>query len=136
MIPYRQPRRRTAAFRAVLAAAPFASASILLGTAAAQAAELPFPYKPIRLIVATGTGGPNDLFARLVAPTWGEALGRQIVIDNRAGAGGQIGTEIDARALPDGYTQLVGIPGPLIIGPLMSDNPPYNVLKDFEPESL
>ena len=121
----------------MLTASLVCGALILFGvTTAPRAAELSYPYKPIRLIVATSTGGPNDLFARLVAPLWGEALGRAIVIDNRAGAGGMIGTEIVARALPDGYTLLVGFPGPLIIGPLLSDNPPYNALKDFAPVSL
>jgi tripartite-type tricarboxylate transporter receptor subunit TctC len=100
------------------------------------AADLQYPQRPIRLIVATSPGGPNDLFARIVAGPWGEALGRQIVVDNRAGAAGMIGTEIVARAAPDGYTLLVGFPGPLIIGPLLSDNPPYHALKDFAPVSL
>ena len=137
MASNRHSRRRTGAFRSVWVAALLSSATILFAVATAPlAAELAYPYKPMRLIVATSTGGPNDFLARLVTPAWGEALGRQIVIDNRAGAGGMIGTEIVARAVPDGYTLLVGFPGPLIIGPLLSDNPPYNALKDFAPVSL
>ena len=100
------------------------------------AAEQPYPNKPIRLIVATSPGGPNDLIARIVASPWGDALGRVIVIDNRAGAAGMIGTEMAARATPDGYTLLLGFPGPLIIGPLLGDTPSYDALKDFAPVSL
>lgn len=100
------------------------------------AAEQPYPSKPIRLIVASSPGGPNDLIARIAAPPWGEVLGRPIVVDNRAGAAGMIGTEMAARAAPDGYTLLLGFPGPLIIGPLLSDAPAYDALKDFTPVSL
>jgi len=103
----------------------------------AFAADAPYPTKPIRLIVASAPGGPNDLIARIVALPWGESLGRAIVVDNRAGAAGMIATEIGARAVPDGYTLLVGFPGPLIIGPRLSDAPPpYDALKDFSPVSL
>jgi tripartite-type tricarboxylate transporter receptor subunit TctC len=100
------------------------------------AAEQPYPNKPIRLIVASSPGGPNDLIARIVAPPWGDVLGRAIVVDNRAGAAGMIGTEMAARAAPDGYTLLLGFPGPLIIGPQLSDTPSYDALKDFTPVSL
>ncbi|OGA22117.1 MAG: hypothetical protein A3H34_04780 [Betaproteobacteria bacterium RIFCSPLOWO2_02_FULL_67_19] len=62
------------------------------------AAEQPYPSKPNRLIVASSPGGPNDLIARIAASPWGEVLGRPIVVDNRAGAAGMIGTEMAARA--------------------------------------
>ncbi|MDB5922679.1 MAG: putative Bug-like extra-cytoplasmic solute receptor, family [Betaproteobacteria bacterium] len=101
-----------------------------------SAAEAPYPNKPIRLIVASSPGGPNDLVARMVAAPWGELLGRPIVIDNRAGAAGVIGSELVARAAPDGYTLLVGFPGPLIIAPLLNETAPYDTLKDFAPVSL
>jgi tripartite-type tricarboxylate transporter receptor subunit TctC len=101
-----------------------------------SAAEAPYPNKPIRLIVASSPGGPNDLVARVVAAPWGELLGRPIVIDNRAGAAGVIGSELVARAAPDGYTLLVGFPGPLIIAPLLNETAPYDTLKDFAPVSL
>jgi tripartite-type tricarboxylate transporter receptor subunit TctC len=101
-----------------------------------SAAEAPYPNKPIRLIVASSPGGPNDLVARMVATPWGELLGRPIVIDNRAGAAGVIGSELVARAAPDGYTLLVGFPGPLIIAPLLNETAPYDTLKDFAPVSL
>ena len=112
------------------AATPFGAAQ------RSWAAEQPYPNKPIRLIVASSPGGPNDLIARIVASPWGDALGRAIVVDNRAGAAGMIGTEMAARAAPDGYTLLLGFPGPLIIGPLLSHTPSYDALKDFAPVSL
>ena len=102
----------------------------------AVAGEQPYPTKPIRLIVASSPGGPNDLVARMVAAPWGELLGRPIVVDNRAGAAGVIGSELVARAAPDGYTLLVGFPGPLIIAPLLNATAPYDTLKDFAPVSL
>ena len=100
------------------------------------AAEPPYPNKPIRLIVASAPGGPNDIVARMISTPWGELLGRPIVVDNRAGAAGVIGSELVARAAPDGYTLLVGFPGPLIIAPLLNDTAPYDTPKDFAPVSL
>jgi tripartite-type tricarboxylate transporter receptor subunit TctC len=88
------------------------------------------------LIVASAPGGPNDLVARVVATPWSELLGRPIVIDNRAGAAGVIGSELAARAPADGYTLLVGFPGPLIIAPLLNETAPYDAAKDFAPVSL
>lgn len=81
-------------------------------------------------------GGPNDLVARVLATPWSELLGRPIVVDNRAGAAGVIGSELAARAAPDGHTLLVGFPGPLIIAPLPNATSPYDTLKDFAPVSL
>jgi len=118
--------------RAAAGAAIALALSLLAPAATAQA----YPNKPIRLIVASSPGGPNDLIARIVAPPWGDILGRAIVVDNRAGAAGMIGTEMAARAAPDGYTLLLGFPGPLIIGPQLSEAPSYDALKDFTPVSL
>jgi tripartite-type tricarboxylate transporter receptor subunit TctC len=101
-----------------------------------SAAEPQYPNRPIRLIVAAATGGPNDLISRMAATPWGDLLGKPIVVDNRAGASGMIATEIVSNAAPDGYTLLVGFPGPLIIAPMLSDKPPYDALKDFAPISL
>lgn len=102
----------------------------------ARAAEPSFPSKPIRLLVGAAPGGPNDVMARIVAPPWAEALGGNIVVDNRAGATGMIAAEIAARAVPDGYTLVVGYPGPLIIAPQLAEKPPYDPLVDFAPISL
>jgi len=100
------------------------------------AAQPSYPTKPIRLLVASSPGGPNDLVARMIAAPWGERLGKPIVVDNRAGAAGVIGSELVARAAPDGYTLLVGFPGPLIIAPLLNETAPYDASRDFAPVSL
>ena len=100
------------------------------------AAEPAYPNKSIRLLVGAAPGGPNDLVARILAQPWAEALGGTIVVDNRAGATGMIATEIVARSLPDGYTLLVGYPGPLIIAPLLGEKASYESMRDFAPIAL
>ena len=102
----------------------------------APAAAQQYPNKPIRVIAPSSAGGPVDVIARILAPAWSEALGQPMVIDNRAGAAGQIGTEMAAKALPDGYTVLLGFSGPLVIVPQINVSTPYDTLKDFAPVSL
>ena len=104
--------------------------------ATAQSTQQPYPNKPIRLIAPSSAGGPVDVIARAVAHGYSEALGQQIVIDNRAGAAGLIGAELVAKATPDGYTLLLGFSGPLVIVPQLNDATPYDTLKDFAPVSL
>jgi len=101
------------------------------GAAAAQADPTPgFPSKPIRWIVGFTPGASNDVVARTIAAHLSESWGRQIIIDNRPGAGGMIGGEIAARAAPDGYTVLLATGGPNIGNPLLSKRPVYQV-EDF-----
>ncbi len=95
-----------------------------------------YPAKPIRVIVPGPAGGTPDLLARIVQPGLSHLLGQQLVIDNRAGAGGMIGTELAARAGPDGYTLLWGGPGSLTILPHFHKHVPFNPLEDFAPISL
>src|SRR5262245_55644495 len=95
----------------------------LVPSSSTWAAESQYPSRPIRLIVAAAPGGPNDIAARMIAPPWGELRGKPIVVDNRAGATGVIGTEMGARAAADGYTLTMGFPGPLIIAPMLTDKP-------------
>jgi len=102
----------------------------------APAAAQQYPNKPIRVIAPSSAGGPVDVIARILAPAWSEALGQPMVIDNRAGAAGQIGTEMAAKALPDGYTVLLGFSGPLVIVPQINVSTPYDTLKDLAPVSL
>ena len=105
--------------------------------AAAQAADETFPTRPIRMIAPSSAGGPVDVIARILAQGYGEALGQQIVVDNRAGAAGLIGSDLVAKATPDGYTLLFGFSGPLVIVPqLNASGAPYDSLKDFAPISL
>jgi tripartite-type tricarboxylate transporter receptor subunit TctC len=91
-----------------------------------------FPTKPVRLIIPYSAGGATDVVTRVWAPHWGEALGQQMVIDNRPGAGGLIGTEIAANATPDGYT-LLAVGTPLVIVPHLYRKTPYDPIKDFTP---
>lgn len=102
---------------------------------AATAAET-FPTRPIRLVVPFPPSGPNDIFARMVGQMLQEGLGQQAIIDNRGGAGGTIGAEIVAKAVPDGYTLLFGGAAVLSINPSMNARLPYNPLKDFAPISM
>ena len=101
----------------------------LLGAATAGAQQ--YPNRPIRLIVGYPPGGPADITARLVAPYLTEALGQQIVIDNRAGAGGTVAATLTARAEPDGYTISIVANGEMAISPNLRKLP-YDPLKDFE----
>ncbi len=95
-----------------------------------------YPNRPIRMILPASPGGPVDVIARTVGAGLAEALGQQIVMDNRAGAGGIIGAEIVARATPDGYTLMIAHSGPLAIEAAMHSKLPYHPLKDFAPVSL
>jgi tripartite-type tricarboxylate transporter receptor subunit TctC len=99
----------------------------------ASAAELPFPSRPIRFIVPNGAGGTTDLVARSVAPKLADMLGQQVVVDNRPGSGGIVGTEIVARAAPDGHTLLMGTIGNIAISPALYRKLSYDPLRDFAP---
>jgi len=104
--------------------------------ALAHGAFAQYPAKPIRLVVPFPAGESVDATARLVGQSWSAALGQQIVVDNRGGAGGTIGSEAVAKSAPDGYTLLWGNVGPLAIGPSLYKKLGYDVAKDFEPVSL
>jgi tripartite-type tricarboxylate transporter receptor subunit TctC len=102
----------------------------------AHGAFAQYPAKPVRLVVPFPAGESVDATARLVGQAWSAALGQQILVDNRGGAGGTIGSEAVARSAPDGYTILWGNVGPLAIGPGLYKKLGYDVAKDFEPVSL
>lgn len=94
-----------------------------------------FPTRPIRVIVPYAPGGNVDISARIINAPLGEALGQTVVVDNRPGAGGNLGASLVAKATPDGYTLLVGSSGPLSVNPVIFKNLPYDSLKDFAPIS-
>jgi tripartite-type tricarboxylate transporter receptor subunit TctC len=94
-----------------------------------------FPTRPVRLVVPYAPGGNVDISARIIAAPLGELLGQTIVVDNRPGAGGNLGASLVAKATPDGYTLLVGSSGPLSVNPVIFKNLPYDSLKDFAPIS-
>jgi tripartite-type tricarboxylate transporter receptor subunit TctC len=95
-----------------------------------------YPSKPIRIVVTYPPGGPTDLVARALGQKFTEAWSQPVVIDNRAGAGGVVGTEVVARAAPDGYTLLLGTSAGLAINPALTSKLPYNAFTDFAPVSL
>ena len=108
-------------------------AAAMLGVCShAQAAES-YPARPVRVVVGFPPGGFVDFTARLVATPLGAALGQQFVVENRGGAGGIVGTEIAARAAPDGYTLTVGSAGTHGVNQSLYSKLPYNVLRDFQP---
>jgi tripartite-type tricarboxylate transporter receptor subunit TctC len=109
---------------------------VLLAALACGAAAQPFPNKPIRLIVPYAAGGATDLMARSIAQKLGAGLGVQVVVDNRAGAGGNIAAEIAAKSPPDGYTIFFGATGQLVINPALYAKLTFDPLKDFAPIGL
>ncbi|MCC7080318.1 MAG: tripartite tricarboxylate transporter substrate binding protein [Burkholderiales bacterium] len=105
--------------------------SPLLFSAAAAAQPVNYPTRPIRMIVPFGPGGASDFVARIIAPKMTEALGQQIVIDNRSGAAGNVGVEVAAHGNPDGYTVLLGNVGTMTINPNVFPKFPVRPLRDF-----
>jgi tripartite-type tricarboxylate transporter receptor subunit TctC len=105
----------------------------LFATSAAAADA--YPNRPIRLVVPTGAGGNTDTFARIVADKLKGPLGQQIIVDNRTGASGIVGSDIVAKAVPDGYTLLMVFPSHPVNPSLYSDLP-YDTLKDFAPVTM
>ena len=105
----------------------------LLALFAAIASAQPYPAKPIRLVVPFPPGGATDLLARDVAQKLTEAWGQSIIVDNRPGAGGNIGTELVAKAAPDGYTLEMGTVGTHAINASLYAKLPYDHVKDFVP---
>jgi tripartite-type tricarboxylate transporter receptor subunit TctC len=118
--------------RAVLSAAVCAAAVLHSAGAAAQA----WPAKPVRLMVPFPPGGSTDIVARIVGQKLGERLGQSIVIENRGGAGGTLGTAQVAKAAPDGYTLAVASTSTHVVAPSVYQKLEYDPVKDFAPISL
>ena len=113
--------------------------AILLAAAALTSsahAQDKYPTKPIRLIVPFAVGGGTDIPARVLGAKMSELLGQQIIIDNRPGAGGNLGTDVAAKATPDGYTIVLGSISSMAINPGLYKKMPYDPIKDFEPIGL
>ncbi len=107
----------------------------LIQVAAAQTAQQSYPSRSIRMIAPSGAGGPVDVICRMVSQGLAEVLGQQIVIDNRVGAAGLIGTEMVVKSPADGYTLLFGFSGPLAIVPNLNPSTPYDPIRDLAPVS-
>ena len=103
-----------------------------LAGAPALAAEAAYPSRPIRIIVPFAPGGSTDIVARLVAAKLTEAWGQQVVVDNRAGAGGNIGMALGANASPDGYT-IMSVSSSYVVNPTLYSKPPYDPFRSFIP---
>lgn len=122
----------------------FSSVSRLLATTAAvmtmvsgvASAQSDYPSRPVTVIVPQATGGANDTIARIVTAKLSEILGQQFVVENRPGAGGNIGTAAAAKTKPDGYTLLLTTNSVQVINPWLYKNIGFDPLKDFEPVGL
>ncbi len=111
-------------------------AALAAPCATAVWAQSAYPVKPIRLIVALPAGGPTDILARLIAQPLSASLGQPIVVDNRPGAGGNIGAELVAKSPADGYTMFMGTSGPLAINASLYKSIGFDPLRDFAPVIL
>jgi tripartite-type tricarboxylate transporter receptor subunit TctC len=123
---------------AVLACSILVGALTVYGANASRAAEDPakWPTQPIRMIVPFAPGGASDFAARLLQPGLSQALGQEIVVENRAGAAGNVGMDVAARAAPDGYTVFLGNVGTISINQHMFSDLTVNPAKDFIPVSI
>ncbi len=110
--------------------------AVLCAAAATVQAASHYPVRPIRMIVAYPPGGGTDQVGRVMAEQLGQTLGQQVVVDNRGGATGNIGTELAARALPDGYTLLMGNVAPNAVNVSLFRKLGFDPVKDFSPVSL
>jgi len=116
-------------------AALFAGLVALTVTAVTEAADS-YPSKPLRMVITFPAGGPSDVVVRLVTQRMTEEWGHPVIIDNRGGAGGIVGTEVVAHAPPDGYTFLVGTAGGMTINPALHAKLSYDPFRDFAPVGM
>src|SRR5688572_10870980 len=115
-------------------AALISAALAVTGVAGAQAQS--FPAKPIRVVVPFAPGGTSDILARLIGAKLNESLGQQVIVDNRPGASGNIGTELVAKSPPDGYTLVLMDVGNLSISPSIFPKLPFDIIKDLSPVTV
>ena len=128
-MPINTPRRRALNTLA-------AALALTLGAAGMAQAQSHWPAKPVRIVVPFAPGGTTDILARALVPDLSRAFGQQFIVDNRAGAGGNVGAEIVARAPGDGYTLLMGTVGTHGINRALYAKLPYDPIKDFAPVTL
>ena len=112
-----------------------AAGALLLAAAAAAQAQA-WPTKPIRIIVPVATGGIADYYSRLLGPKLTEAWGQPVLVENRAGGGGNIGADAVAKSAPDGYTFLMGFIGPNAVNQFLFKSMPFNTMKDLVPVAM
>ncbi|MBO9651254.1 MAG: tripartite tricarboxylate transporter substrate binding protein [Variovorax sp.] len=109
------------------------AATLAASAAGSAAAEDKYPNRPVTLVVPQAAGGANDTIARIVAQKLGEQMGQSFIVDNRPGAGGNVGTAAVARAKPDGYTLLLTVNSAQVINPALYKTTGFDPVKDFEP---
>jgi tripartite-type tricarboxylate transporter receptor subunit TctC len=119
-----------------LASIILAAALLAACAAAARASDAQWPQRPIRLIVPFPAGASTDIIARILAQKMGQQLGQQIVIENRAGASGNIGADATAKSAPDGYTIGIATASTHAVAASLSANLPYDPIKDFSPVAM
>ncbi len=113
---------------------PLAAAALMLAACIAQAQ--PYPSRPVRIIVPNAAGGPSDLVGRIMGQRFTELWGQGVVVENRVGAGGNIGVDAVAKAAPDGYTLLVTNSAPIVVNQSLYASLPYDPIKDLAAISL
>lgn len=111
------------------------AAGIALALPAAAIAQ-DYPTKPIHIVVGYGPGGTTDIIARIIGARLADKLHQSVIVDNRPGAGGNIGAELVAKAAPDGYMLLLGTAGTMAVNPWIYKNMPFDTVRDFAPISL
>jgi len=111
------------------------SAALVTTVLCASVSAQDYPSKPVRIIVPYSAGGNADILWRTLAQKLGDALKQPFVVENRAGANGGIGTDLVAKAAPDGYTLLVTASGPIVVNPTLYAHVPYDPVRDFAPIS-
>src|SRR5688500_17063357 len=111
-------------------------AALALSAYAASALAQTYPSKPVRMVVPFPAGGATDIVGRLIAQKLTESWGMQVIVDNRGGAGGTIGSDIAAKAPPDGYTILMGTSSTHAVAPSLYSKLAYDPVRDFAPVTL
>jgi tripartite-type tricarboxylate transporter receptor subunit TctC len=111
-------------------------ATLALAVAGGALAQGSYPTRPVTMVVGFAPGGGTDTVARIIAKNLSESLGQQVLVENKAGAGGNIATEFVAHAAPDGYTILLGSVGSLAVAPHVIAGLPYDPLRDFAPITM
>lgn len=114
----------------------YLSAALALIATAGALAQSTYPNRPVTMVVGFAPGGGTDITARTIAKKLADYLGQQVIVENRAGAGGNIATEMVAKANPDGYTILLANVGSLTVAPHLNAKLPYDPQRDLAPISM
>ncbi|HQQ68718.1 MAG TPA: tripartite tricarboxylate transporter substrate binding protein [Alicycliphilus sp.] len=117
--------------RVIVTACALAASSSLLALGSAAHAQAAYPTKPVKLVVGFPPGGSNDIVARIISVPLGELLGQSVIVENKPGASGVLGSTFVSKAAPDGYTLLLSSASPLVIAPHLLPKKPFEVTKDF-----